>query len=95
MATQLRRYSISDEAGLDRLAAWFPTVAAVREQYGFTIDSILVDRENLEFVWVVSHPGDFDAALEVYNASPERAAAFDGFESPVDEMHLSMVEKVG
>ncbi len=95
MATQLRRYEVTDEAGLDRLVAWFPTIAAVRETYGFTIDNVLVDRENLEFVWVVSHPGDFDAAVETYNASPERAAAFEGFESPVEEMHLAMVERVG
>ena len=29
--------------------------------------------------------------LERYNESPERAAAFDGFDSPVSKMHLSYV----
>jgi hypothetical protein len=93
MATQLRRYEVA-EGGLDKLIEWFPTIAKVREQYGFTIDSVVADRENNEFVWVVSHPGDFDAALETYNASPERAAAFEGFASPVQEMHVAMVETV-
>jgi len=51
-----------------------------------------VDRENSQFVWSVSHPGDYDAALAEYNDSPERAAAFEGFISPVTKMHLSMVD---
>ena len=93
MATQLRRYEVA-EGGLDRLVEWFPKIAAVREQFGFTIEGAYADRENNEFVWAVSHPGDFDAAVEVYNASPERAAAFEGFESPVQEMHVSMVESL-
>ncbi|MFT7597392.1 MAG: hypothetical protein ACI8TP_000310 [Acidimicrobiales bacterium] len=94
MATQLRRYSIADEAGLDRISAWIPNIVAVREKYGFTVDFIYADRENLELVWSVSHTGDFDAALEKYNNSPERAAAFEGFESPVKEMQVSMVDTV-
>ena len=38
MTTQLRRYDIADEAGLDRLAAWFPKLIPVREKYGFSVD---------------------------------------------------------
>lgn len=93
MATQLRRYSVA-EGGLDRLAEWFPNIIPVREKYGFTVEFAYADRETNEFVWAVSHPGDFDAALAEYNDSPERAAAFKGFESPVTEMHVSMVEEV-
>ncbi len=38
MTTQLRRYDLADEAGLDRLAAWFPSLGIpVREKYGFTV----------------------------------------------------------
>tara|TARA_Y100000590_G_scaffold360116_1_gene416246 strand:- start:4420 stop:4713 length:294 start_codon:yes stop_codon:yes gene_type:complete len=95
MTAQLRRYEV--EAGqMDRLVEWFPTIAAVRDQYGFTIEAAYADTENSEFVWIVSYPGDieaFEAALADYNDSPERAAAFDGFNSPVTKMHLSYVAK--
>ena len=93
MAVQLRRYEV-EKGGLGRLAEWFPTIAAVRDQYGFTIEGAYADEENSEFVWIVSYPGDVDAfesAVESYNESPERAAAFDGFDSPVTKMHLSYV----
>ena len=59
-----------------------------------TIEGAYADEENSEFVWIVSYPGDVDAfesAVESYNESPERAAAFDGFNSPVSKMHLSYV----
>lgn len=94
MATQLRRYTVADEAGLERLSAWFPNIVAVREKYGFTVDFAFADKENLQFVWSTSHPGDFDSALEVYNDSPERTAAFEGFESPVTNMVVAMVDQV-
>ena len=93
MAVQLRRYEV-EKGGLGRLVEWFPTIAAVRDQYGFTIEGAYADEENSEFVWIVSYPGDvdaFEAAVESYNESPERAAAFDGFNSPVSKMHLSYV----
>lgn len=93
MATQLRRYSVA-EGGLDRLAEWFPKIVTVREKFGFTVDFAYADRENNEFVWAVSHPGDFEGALARYNDSPERAAVFEGFESPVTAMHLAMVDEI-
>jgi len=95
MTVQLRRYEV--EVGeMGRLVDWFPTIAAVRDQYGFTIEGAYADNENSEFVWIVSYPGNieaFEAALALYNDSPERAEAFDGFDSPVTKMHLSYVEK--
>lgn len=94
MTTQLRRYSLPDEAGLDRLVEWFPNIVAVREKYGFTVDWAVVDRENLEFVWSVSHDGDFEAALAEYEPSPERAAAFEGFDNPITDMKVGFVEPV-
>ncbi len=91
MATQLRRYEVDPER-LDELVAWFPKIVKVREQYGFTVDVAYADRENHQFTWSVSHPGDFEAALAEYERSPERAAAFEGFVSPVTKMYVSMVE---
>ena len=94
MATvQLRRYElVPGEA--DAFAAWFPGLVPAREKYGFTILFAYLDRENNEFVWAVSHEGDFEAAVEEYNASPERAAVFAGQPKRVAELHLSWVESV-
>ncbi len=91
--TQLRRYEILP-GEMDAFLEWFPQVVAVREQYGFKVTGAYADRERNEFVWVVSHDGDFDAVFEVYNASPERAAVFAGQPSRVAKMHLAMVDPV-
>ena len=91
---QLRRYTLSDEAGLDRLVAWFPKLIPVRETYGFTVHSAYADYENLQFVWVVSHDGDFEEAMVRYDPSPERAEAFKGFDNPIVEMFLTYVDRV-
>ena len=94
--TQLRRYEV-EKGRLTELADWFPTIAAVREKYGFTIEFAYADEESSEFIWAVSYPGntdDFDKILAVYNDSPDRAAAFAGFESPVKNMHLSFVNTI-
>ncbi len=95
MTVQLRRYEV-EAGGMERLVDWFPTIAAVRDHYGFTIEAAYADNENSEFVWIVSYPGNveaFESAVAEYNDSPERAAAFDGFDSPVAKMHLSYVDK--
>jgi len=91
MTTQLRRYEIVD-GEMDAFVEWFPAIVPVREKYGFRILFACADREKHEFVWAVSHDGDYEAALEEYNGSPERAAAFEGQPSRVSKMHLSMVE---
>jgi hypothetical protein len=94
MRTQLRRYDLADEAGLGRLAAWFPSLIPVREKYGFTVHWAYADYDNLQFVWAVSHDGDFEAAMAQYDPSPERAAVFSGFDNPIVKMHVSFVDKV-
>ena len=94
MATQLRRYTVADEAGLDRLVAWFPTLVPVREHYGFRVQWAYADYEHLQFVWAVSHDGDFEAAVAAYEPSPERTAAFEGFENPIISMTVSIVDQV-
>ena len=94
--TQLRRYEV-EKGRLTELADWFPTIGAVREKYGFTIEFAYADEESSEFIWAVSYPGDtddFDKILAVYNDSPERASAFAGFESPVKNTHLSFVSTI-
>lgn len=94
MTTQLRRYEVSNEAGLDRLAAWFPKLVPVREKYGFTVHWAYADYEHLQFVWLVSHDGDFEAAMVDYDPSPERADAFAGFDNPIVSMKVAFVDQV-
>ena len=89
--TQLRRYEILP-GQMESFVEWFPRIVPVRAKFGFTVQFAYADRENNQFVWAVSHDGDFDAALEEYNASPERAAAFLDQPTRVAKMHLAMVD---
>jgi antibiotic biosynthesis monooxygenase (ABM) superfamily enzyme len=93
---QLRRYQLEPGRTADFLA-WFPTIVPVREQYGFRVSSALVDATNDTFTWTVEHDGDestFTDAERVYNASPERAAAFETFPHCVAVMELGFVTDV-
>ncbi|MCZ2830904.1 hypothetical protein O2W14_18845 [Modestobacter sp. VKM Ac-2986] len=81
MTVQLRRYEIEPGRMADFLA-WFPTIVPVREQFGFRVLFALSEQEHSTFTWAVAHDGDEADFLEVeerYNASPERAAAFETF----------------
>ncbi|MCP5029467.1 MAG: hypothetical protein GY929_24615 [Actinomycetia bacterium] len=94
MAVQLRRYEV-EPGRLDDLVAWFPKIIPVRQQYGFTVDFAYADHDNNQFVWAVSHPGsveDYEAAMKSYDTSPERAAIFEGFNSPVKAMTVAFVD---
>jgi len=93
MATQLRRYEIA-EGELDRFIEWFPKILPVREKYGFTVNFAYADRDTNQFVWSVSHPGDFKGAEATYGESPERTAVFEGFDNPVKALHVSMIDEV-
>jgi hypothetical protein len=89
-SVQLRRYEIKPgamTAFLDAVRAAFP----VREQYGFAVEFALVDEERNQFVWAVSHDGDFAAAEAAYYDSPERAALPTNPADFIDVMHLGMV----
>lgn len=77
MATQLREYRI--RAGeLDRFVGeWRTQLAPLRRSLGFEIPGAWTDPEEHRFIWLLHHPGDwdaFDAADAAYFASPERAA---------------------
>jgi hypothetical protein len=53
-----------------------------------------VDESTNQFIWAVSHNGDFDEAEKIYMESPERAAAFADVPRRVTEMFLSKVSVV-
>ena len=76
MATQLRDYRIV-EGELDRFTEeWRAHLAPLRRSIGFTIDGAWAVEGESRFVWLLSHPGDwedFSAADERYFASPRRA----------------------
>jgi hypothetical protein len=81
MTVQLRRYEIETGRMADFLA-WFPTIVPVREQFGFRVLFALASDEHSTFTWAVAHDGaeaDFLEVEERYNASPERARAFETF----------------
>lgn len=77
MATQLRDYRI--RAGeLNRFVEeWRTRLAPLRRAYGFQIPNAWTVPEEDRFLWLLVHPGDWDAFAEAdaaYFASPERAA---------------------
>lgn len=76
-AAQLRDYRI--RAGeLDRFAGeWRASLAPLRRRLGFVIPVAWTVPDESRFVWVLEHPGGWDAFAEAdaaYFASPERAA---------------------
>ena len=77
MATQLRDYRI--RAGeLDRwVEEWRLHIAPLRRAAGFDIPSAWTVAEEDRFIWLLEHPGGWDAfarADAAYYASPERKA---------------------
>lgn len=75
-ATQLRDYRIRT-GELDRFVdEWRTKLAPLRRSIGFEIRGAWTVPEQDRFVWLLSHPGDWDAfarADAAYFASPERA----------------------
>lgn len=76
MVTQLRDYRLAD-GEVDRFVEeWRTQLAPLRRACGFSVDGAWTVPDKSRFVWLLSHPGDweaFSAADEQYFASPERA----------------------
>ena len=93
---QLRRYEIEPGRMADHVA-WFPTIRAVREKYGYKVLFALADAEHGVFTWAVAIDGDMEAFLAVdavYNESTERAAAFATNPKVVTSLGLTFVTDV-
>ena len=61
MATELRDYRIR-EGSLDQwVEEWRMHIAPLRRQLGFTIERAWTVADDSRFVWLLSHPGDWDA----------------------------------
>jgi hypothetical protein len=89
-SVQLRRYEIKP-GEMDVFLEAVRRAFVVREQYGFSIAFALVDEERNQFVWAVTHDGDFAAAEAVYYDSPERAALPANPADHIATMHVGMV----
>jgi len=93
---QLRRYQVEPGRLADFLA-WFPTVRAARERYGFRVLFALADDERSIFTWAVAIDGDRDefAALNAaWMGSPERVRAFETNPNVVTSMETDIVTDV-
>ena len=93
---QLRRYRV-EPGRMGDFLAWFPTVLPVREQFGFRVVFAYADHALETFTWAVAHDGDeaeFLAAVERYDASPERATAFETFPRVITEQVNGFVDDV-
>jgi hypothetical protein len=90
---QLRRYQVNP-GQMDDFVAWWHGIVPVRQKYGFSVLFAFVDESTNQFVWAVSHDGDFEEVEKVYNASPERAAVFEGVPRRIAETFVSKVTVV-
>jgi hypothetical protein len=76
-AVQLREYRIR-EGELDRFVAlWREHLAPLRRSLGFEILGAWTARDEHRFIWLLAHPGGWDAFADgdkAYFASPQRAA---------------------
>src|SRR3984957_17951592 len=90
---QLRRYQLRP-GEMDAFVEWWPALLPVRQKYGFTVLFGFVDESTNQFVWAVSHDGDFDGAEKQYMQSPERAAVFADVPRRVEETFVAKVDVV-
>ncbi len=90
MATQLRQYRI--RAGeLDRFVEeWRAHLAPLRRRVGFDIPGAWTISEESRFIWLLVHPGGWDAFEEAdarYFASPQRKAFDPDPARLIEEQH--------
>jgi len=77
MVTELRDYRIVEGSLEQWVQEWSSQIAPIRRQLGFTIDRAWMVEDGSRFVWLLSHPGDweaFEAADRAYYDSPQRTS---------------------
>ena len=75
MVTELRDYRIVEGSLEQWVEEWRSQIAPIRRQLGFSIDRAWTVEDGSRFVWLLSHPGDweaFEAADQDYYTSPQR-----------------------
>jgi hypothetical protein len=97
MTTELRDYRIV-EGSLHRFVEeWRIGIAPLRRRMGFTIDGAWTVEEESRFVWLLAHPGDWDAfegADRRYYDSDERAALDPDPARLIDEQRIVRLSEV-
>lgn len=90
MGVHLGRHRIK-EGRLDQFVEeWRSAVLPLREDFGFTLIGAWSLPESSEFVWVVSHEGDFDEANRAYYESVERRHLTPNPAVHIDEASVSV-----
>ena len=77
MVTQLRDYRIEDGSLDQFVEEWLAKIVPIRREHGFSIDGAWTIEDESRFVWLLAHPGDwdaFEAADGAYYQSPQRQA---------------------
>ena len=96
-AVQLREYRIH-EGELDRFVAlWQEQLAPLRRSLGFEILGAWTAPEEHRFIWLLSHPGGWDAFADgdkAYFASPERGAIDPDPASLIEEQRTVRLAEV-
>ena len=75
MVTELRDYRIVKESLDQWVEEWLGGIAPLRRELGFTIVRAWTVEDDSRFVWLLTHPGDweaFEAADQNYYTSPQR-----------------------
>ena len=97
MVTELRDYRIA-EGLLDRwVEEWRAGIAPLRRAMGFSIDRAWTVEDGGRFVWLLSHPGDweaFEAADQAYYDSPPRASLDPNPARLIEGQVISRLEEV-
>jgi hypothetical protein len=97
MATELRDYRIEEGSVQRFVEEWRAGIAPLRRRMGFTIDGAWLVEDESRFVWLLSHPGDWDAfatADRSYYASPLRAALDPDPARLIEEQHIVRLSEV-
>lgn len=76
MTSQLRMYKIKDGELDAFIEEWRAKIVPVRKAFGFKVEGAWCNREENEFIWIISYDGPegFEAREAAYFASPERNA---------------------
>jgi hypothetical protein len=90
---QLRRYEIKPGELREFADAW-PDLVPIRRRYGFSVLFAFASEDESEFVWAVSHDGDFEDAERRYYADAERDSVGARVTPHVAAVHVSMVRQL-
>lgn len=97
MVTELRDYRIVDGSLDQWIEEWRQGIAPLRRKLGFTIENVWTVDDESRFVWLLSHPGDweaFEAADRAYYDSPQRTSLDPNPARLIQEQTISKLTEV-